>query len=72
MPTYVLAVATRPCMFCGGSAMLALDPDLYDRWLGGEAVQSVWPEWTPGQRELLITGTHPACWDANFSDEAEL
>lgn len=67
----VLAFVTDPCMFCGGSEVIELDPALYARWEAGEYVQDVWPDWTPGQRELLITGMHPACWDANFTEDDE-
>lgn len=69
MPTVTLAYATRPCMGCGESSVLALDAELYARWQGGEYVQDVWPDWTPGQRELLITGTHPECWERMFPED---
>lgn len=69
--TVELAYATQACMFCGKASILTLDAELYARWIGGEFVQDVWPEWTAGQRELLITGTHPECWDANFTDEED-
>lgn len=65
----VFAYVCRPCMFCREAAILSLDPDLYARWQNGEHIQDVWPHWTPAQRELLITGTHPECWDANFGEE---
>lgn len=65
----VMAVTTQPCMLCGKTSVVEVDPDRYARWLGGTFIQDVWPEWTPEQRELLITGTHPECWDANFDDE---
>jgi len=37
------------CLFCGEGE--------------GEFVQNVFPEMSPEDRELLISGTHPACWD---------
>ena len=36
-----------------------------DRWL----VQEIFPELTPAQREVFITGTCPGCWDKLFGDE---
>ena len=61
---------TPPCIMCGEPSTLELDPAKVARWQGGEFIQNVWPEMPPPQRELLITGTHPACWDALFAEEA--
>lgn len=62
----ILAVATRPCVFCAEVSIVEVTPDRYRRWQSGEPIQTVWPEWTPAQRELLITGTHPVCWNSAF------
>jgi hypothetical protein len=43
-----------------------LEDEKYRRWIAGELVQRVWPHMTPDDRELLITGTHPACWEKIF------
>lgn len=59
---------TKPCIVCKQTSMLSLDMDDFLRWQGGELVQNVWPDWTPDQRELLITGTHPECWDEMFKE----
>ena len=39
------------------------------RWREGSNIQVAFPEMPKDQRELLITGTHPACWDAMFADD---
>lgn len=54
---------------CGQTSILELDPVKVDRWQSGEFVQVVWPEMTPDERELLISGTHPACWEELFPEE---
>lgn len=69
--TMTLVYVTNRCLFCGEFEALSLDPELYARWQGGEHVQDVWPDWTKGQRELLITGTHPECWDKAFGPDEE-
>ena len=46
--------------------MVTLDNDKLARYKAGELVQRVWPEMSRDERELLITGTHPACWSAMF------
>lgn len=40
-------------------------------WQGGALIQSVFPLVPIEQREFLISGTHPACWDAIFGDEED-
>ena len=62
---------TKPCIRCGESSTMMLDVEKIKRWVDGEYVQDVWPEMSIDNRELLITGTHPACWDEMFSDDDE-
>lgn len=60
---------TKVCIVCGLSDEIYLDAGKVARWKAGEHVQTVWPEKSASQRELLITGTHPACWDDMFADD---
>ncbi len=62
---------TRPCIECGLRTEVTLDADKHARWIAGEHVQNVWPEMPAPEREMLITGTHPGCWDLIFSDDHE-
>ena len=62
---------TRPCIVCDLTSVVKLDAAKVARWEAGELVQNVWPDMPATQRELLITGTHPACWDELFSDDDE-
>jgi hypothetical protein len=48
---------------------MVVDREAFDRWRGGELIQNAFPDMDPGERELLITGTHDACWDKLFSEE---
>lgn len=32
-------------------------------------IQDIFPEWTPEQREMMISGICQECWDALFSEE---
>ncbi len=57
---------TRTCIVCGLNDEIRLDAAKVARWQAGEHVQNVWPEMPAPRRELLITGTHPACWDKLF------
>jgi hypothetical protein len=63
---------TRPCPVCGGTTNLELAKEKFIQWrLGGAKVQDVWPEMDADTRELLISGTHPACWEKLFPPEPE-
>ena len=39
------------------------------RWQGGELIQNVWPQLSPGDREFLMTGITDDEWDDLFKDE---
>ena len=65
----VVAYPTRACMKCGGSTTVILEASKYEQWRDGALIQNVWPEWTPEQRELLISGIHAACFTALFGTD---
>lgn len=50
------------CVFCEGDTRVVVDADDYHLWRSGELIQNVWPDTEPEERELIRTGTHPACW----------
>lgn len=66
----LIGIATPACGFCGQSGLAVLTEDefrRYQAWQRREMpVQDAFPHWAPAQREVLITGTHPACWEAAF------
>ena len=58
------------CVVCGKRHdPVILDAEKYYRWkVDGECIQDVFPdsEMTKDQREILISGTCPECWDVLF------
>lgn len=63
-------VYSPPCLGCGQTTKLEITAEQRQRYyFDREFIQDVFPDWTPDQRELLITGTHPDCWDRLFGDE---
>lgn len=62
---------TQPCIMCGETSQVEVEVADLLRWRQGALVQDVWPHWTDGQRELLISGTHDACFDALFAEPDE-
>lgn len=67
------------CMHCGNPTVLELPQHQADQvaeWLRDDPitrplVQVAFPFLTPDQREALISGLHPGCWDAVFGPEDE-
>lgn len=65
----MIKIKTPPCTLCGEASMLEVKKEQFELWRRGELIQTVWPEWSPGERELLITGTHSECWDKMFAED---
>ena len=66
-----IAVKTKTCRVCGEYEVWSLDRAALERWQAGEYIQNAFPEMSMEDREILITGTHPACWDKLFPKEDE-
>ena len=60
---------TKPCIHCGVASVVTVYEDDLLKWQGGALIQTVWPDWSPAKRELLITGTHPDCWEVITKEE---
>ena len=67
----MIVVKTKPCLVCDKYEVLSLDREAVTRWQEGENIQSAFPDMKAAEREVLITGTHPACWDKLFPTEGE-
>lgn len=53
----------RTCMLCMKPSSVDVPRSVLVKMSSGEDVQSAWPESTPAQREIVITGTHESCFD---------
>jgi len=60
---------TPPCPVCGLRSEMTIPAGSLARWRAGEYVQDVFPDMHADDRELLVSGTHPACWDSLFGEE---
>jgi hypothetical protein len=65
----VTLVRCPQCQFCGLSAEILVDSEALAKYERGAFVQDAFPAMPPEQRELLISGTHPGCWDRYMRDE---
>ena len=59
------------CHHCETYSEIELDEKRYLEWQNGELIQRVFPEMSADEREILISGTHPKCWNEMFGDENE-
>lgn len=59
---------TCPCCVCGKTSTVMVDPIALDEWrFGRKIAQDAFPDMSPDERELLISGTHNECWDVLFA-----
>ena len=58
-----------PCILCGKSDTVCLDPDQLNAYNHGTLVDKAFPGADADRRELIKTGIHPECWDSLFPDE---
>jgi hypothetical protein len=57
---------TKSCRHCGKASKMKLDGEAYDAWRSGTHVQTAFPQMSADDREQLVSGIHPACWDILF------
>jgi hypothetical protein len=69
MMSDTILVKSRPCTVCGEYEVWSLDRQAVERWQEGENIQRAFPDMPAADREVLISGTHPACWDKLFPGE---
>jgi hypothetical protein len=67
-----LDVITGICMVCGHAGIVkGVSESGYEKWKAGMFIQLALPSLSADEREQLLTGTHPSCWDAMMPDEDE-
>lgn len=66
----IVAIVTR-CPSCGKKSEIPVRPEQLAAWLrpGGPLVQDAFPELSADDRELLISGLCPPCWDKAVGDQ---
>ena len=66
MPT----IYTKPCIHCNKTSSIdAETQQQYDDYIAGiKLVQNIYPEKSIDERELLISGIHPKCWEKMYPE----
>lgn len=56
----------KECCVCKHPAVVEVPRSQYDAWRSGMLAQDAFPDLSLGEREMLISGTHPECWKKLF------
>lgn len=67
-----MKVNSKRCVLCGKVSMVEVPEAGYDKWQSGAMIQDAMPELSSDDRELLISGTDPECWNKLYgADEMD-
>ena len=58
----------RTCPWCWKKNTIHVPKDKYHRWINGDLVQNCFADLSAEDREILMTGFCPKCWEAMFKD----
>lgn len=59
------------CPFCGKAHEIEVNEMDYLDWQDGELAQNVFPYLSADEREMLISGICPTCWDKMFGEGSQ-
>jgi hypothetical protein len=68
---YAAYIIVRGCPFCKKPSRVKVSGEGLWKWEHGALVQNAFPDLDAGQREQVLTGIHPECWDKSFPLEEE-
>lgn len=64
-------ILTKKCPFCGKEHTMTFDRNEFYSGMSalerGALIQNAFPNFTPSQREMIMTGICDKCWDNIFS-----
>ena len=67
----MMMLVKTTCPICHCDTYLQVDAKEYARWQAGELIQVAMPDLDADEREMLISGICPTCWEDMFGDEDE-
>jgi hypothetical protein len=65
------SIRTQPCMMCRKVHYLTVDVEGLEKYQRGDYVQDAFWYLSADEREMLISGTDPACWKKLWADVEE-
>ena len=66
---YKEVTVVTTCPFCGCANFIEVNEEDYLDWQDGKLVQDAFPYLSADEREMLISGICPTCWDGMFGGE---
>ena len=66
-----IVLTCKPCIVCGKRNEIEVLKEDYDRYRNGAFVQVAFPEMPAPQREMIISGTCPPCFNILWPSEDE-
>ncbi len=62
----------KTCPFCGDKNTVMIEAKDFVDWRNGKLIQDAFPYLSADDREVIMSGICPTCWDATFgADEDE-
>ena len=68
MKQRMITVTCPQCFVCGRQSHMRVPVEQRLAHIDGAHVQDAYPDMSMQDREQLISGTHPVCWDRMFAD----
>lgn len=69
MDMELVEVKTPYCMVCGLRNIITVTATAWARYASGTLIQDAFPEMSYDDREMLISGTHPKCWEVLHDED---
>lgn len=71
--TETVTIRCPQCMVCNQRGEVTMPKRAWQEYDDGKGayIQTAWPEGSAGEREMLINGTHPKCFDELFPPEED-
>ena len=67
----MLMLVKTTCPWCHNDTYIQVDAEEYCRWMNGTPIQQAMPDLDENEREMLISGICPECWDTLWDGEWE-
>lgn len=58
-----MVTITKDCIFCGKTNKTEMSAVEYMNWQMGDLLQVAAPRLSDNEREMIISGTCPKCWE---------
>jgi len=68
---YKEVIIVTTCPFCGKANFIEVNEADYLDWSDGKLAQDAFPYLSADEREMLISGICPTCWDSMFGSDEE-